>query len=131
MYTWGEHTGELELSIDAPTEAAVFADALAAYAELVSDDGSPDREQRKIELRSDDRAALLAEWLEELVYLADAQRFVPEHPAALELEGERLRAVVRGHIGDPSPLVKAVTRHRLSFESDGSGGWRARVVLDV
>jgi SHS2 domain-containing protein len=131
LFRWIEHTGELELEIEAATEPAVFADALAAYAELVRDDGSPDSERREIELRSDDRAALLAEWLEELVYLADAQRFVPEHLADLTLEADSLRAIVRGHTGAPNPLVKAVTRHRLAFEPSEGEGWRARVVLDV
>jgi SHS2 domain-containing protein len=131
VYTWIEHTSELELAIEAPTQAAIFTDALAAFVELVHDDGSLDGERREIELRSDDRAALLAEWLEELVYLADAQRFVPEHLTDLRLDSGGLHATVRGHRGEPSALVKAVTRHRLSFEADREGGWHARVVLDV
>src|SRR6266496_1067275 len=110
---------ELELAID----------ALTAFAELVRDDGSLDGERREIELRSDDRAALLAEWLEELVYLADVQQFVPEHLTDLQLDADTLRGTVRGHRGEPSALVKAVTRHRLSFEADRDGGWHARVVL--
>jgi SHS2 domain-containing protein len=131
VYRWIEHTGELELAIDAPTEPAVFADALVAFAELVADDGSLDGERREIELRADGREALLADWLDELVYLADVERFVPEHLTDLELEGDSLRAIVRGHRGEPRPLVKAITRHRLTFEPDEDVGWRARVVLDV
>jgi SHS2 domain-containing protein len=131
VYRWIEHTGELELSIEAPAEPAVFADAFAAYVELVSDDGSPDAERRDIEVHAETRETLLAEWLEELVYLADAEQFVPERLTDLQLEEGRLRATVRGHRGYPRALVKAVTRHRLGFEPDGSGGWRARVVLDV
>jgi SHS2 domain-containing protein len=37
---------------------------------------------------------------------------------------------VRGRRGEPSALVKAVTRHGLAFERRETG-WRARVVLDV
>ena len=131
MYRWIDHTSEIELAIEALTEAAVFADAFAAYVELVRDDGPPDRERREIELRSDEAATLLADWLEELVYLADAQQFVPDRLADLRLEDGALHATVRGHRGEPCALVKAVTRHRLAFEPDGSGGWRATVVLDV
>ena len=131
MYRWVEHTGELELAIEASTEAAVFAEAFAAYVELVSDDGSPDSERREIELHAERLDILLADWLEELVYLADAQQFVPEHLTDLQLEDGGLRATVRGHRGEPRGLVKGVTRHRLAFEPDGGGGWRARVVLDV
>ena len=133
VYRWIEHTGELELAIDAPAEPVVFADAFAAFVELVRDDGDPGDggQQMEIELRGEERDALLADWLDELVYLADAQQFVPDQLVDLWLEGDRLRATLRGHRGEPCALVKAVTRHRLAFEPDGSGGWHARVVLDV
>lgn len=130
MYRWVEHTGELELSIDGADEPAVFADAFAAFAELASDGGPSGVERRQIELRSDERDTLLADWLDELVYLADAMSFVPDELGDLAVGGGRLRATVIGHEGDPSPLVKAVTRHRLAFEPVG-GRWHACVVLDV
>jgi SHS2 domain-containing protein len=131
VYSWAEHTGELELRIDASTEEAVFADALAAFAELVSDDGGPDAEREEVEVEADDRETLLAEWLNELVYLADVREFVPEGLTELHLDENRLRATLRGHRGEPRPLVKAVTLHGLVHEGDDERGWRARVVLDV
>jgi SHS2 domain-containing protein len=131
VYRWVEHTAELELRIDAPTEEGLFADALAAFVELVDDEGGPDSEERKIELEGDDRGLLLADWLNELVYLADVDRFVPGRLSELELDGGRLRATVRGRRGDPRPLVKAVSLHGLEYEHEGETGWRARLVLDV
>ena len=45
--------------------------------------------------------------------------------------GERsISATVGGVLGEPPPLVKAVTYHRLSFERHGER-YVARVVLDV
>jgi SHS2 domain-containing protein len=128
-YRWVEHTSELELEIRSPTQGGVFAEALEAFAELVADGprGHPDR--RVVELRADDRASLLAAWLDELVFLAETQGFVPER-VELQVDGDALRATVHGHVGEPRHLVKAVTLHRLLFEPDGAG-WRARVVLDV
>ena len=131
MYRWIEHTAELELSIEAPDEPAVFADAFDAFVELVRDGDGPDAEQLEIEIEAESRDLLLADWLEELVFLADARGFVPGELAALSLDDGRLRALVRGYVGEPSALVKAVTRHGLAFEPDGGGGWRASVVLDV
>jgi hypothetical protein len=61
VYRWIEQTGELELLIEAPTEEAVFADALAAFAGLGGDDGGPDSERREITLAGDDRDLLLAD----------------------------------------------------------------------
>jgi SHS2 domain-containing protein len=41
-----------------------------------------------------------------------------------------LNATVAGVLGEPPPLVKAVTYHRLAFEPCGQR-YLARVVLDV
>jgi SHS2 domain-containing protein len=131
VYHWVEHAGELELRIEARSEEAVFADALTAFAELVGDDGGPESEQREIELEGDERDLLLVDSLNELVYLADAERFAPARLSRFELEGRRLRATVRGRRGDPRPLVKAVSLHDLEYEHDRDTGWRARLVLDV
>jgi SHS2 domain-containing protein len=128
-----EHTGELELLIEAPTEETVFADALAAFAELVDDDGGPDSERREVTLEGDDRDLLLADWLNELGYLADAEQFVPTHLSELELEGgsRSLRATVHGHRGEPRPLVKAVGLYGLEYGRGLDTGWPARLELDV
>src|SRR5919204_5004346 len=121
MYRWAEHVGELELQVEAPTEPAVFQESFAAFAELVRDDGSADGEQRTIDLAARERSDLLADWLDEPVYLADAEGFVPERLTDLRLDGGGLAATVRGHRGEPSALVKAVTRHGLAFESAAEG----------
>jgi SHS2 domain-containing protein len=130
VFRWVEHTAELELEIEAPTQEAVFGEALAAFAELVGH-GSGPRTTRELEVEADEPALLLAEWLSELVYLADAEQFVSERIAAVELGEDRLRATIEGHLGEPRPLVKGVTLHRLEFQPDDTVGWRARVVLDV
>jgi SHS2 domain-containing protein len=130
VYRWAEHVGELELQVEAASEPAVFAEAFAAFCELERNGGSDAGEERTIDLEAAQRADLLAEWLDELVYLTDAQRFVPENLVELRIDGGRLHAVVRGRRGEPSALVKAVTRHGLAFERRETG-WRARVVLDV
>jgi SHS2 domain-containing protein len=129
MYRWVEHTGEVELAIEAPTEREVFADALAALIELLAIEGDPD-EERTVEATAADRPTLLAAWLEELLFGAEVDGFEPVALRELELRPRAVRAVVEGRYGEPPPLVKAVTYHRLAFEPAGSG-YRATVVLDV
>ena len=142
MYRWVEHTGELELEVEADVEEAIYAEALEAMAELLGDE--PDTESatgrdapascvclvRDFAVEAPDRSRLLAEFLGELAFLAESERFMPTGLERLDVETGRLQATVRGRTGDPPHLVKAVTYHGLSFE-DVDGGWRATVVLDV
>jgi SHS2 domain-containing protein len=128
MYEWHSHTAELELYVEAGSEEAVFEDALHALAELLGPADGPE-ETHEVELAAADRGALLVAWLEELLFFAETGRFVPKS-AEVELTGEHLRATVRGRTGDPSPLVKAATYHRLEF-TKSDGVWHARVTLDV
>ena len=130
MFRWLEHTAELGLEIEAPSREAVFAESLAAFAELVGG-GEGSLTTREVEAEADEPGLLLVEWLSELLYLADAEQFVPERVASLELDGNRLRATVEGRLGEPAQLLKAVTLHRLEFREDATVGWRAHVVLDV
>jgi SHS2 domain-containing protein len=130
-FGWTEHTGELELWLEAPTREAVFADALDAVAELLAgDETSEPAESRAIALEGDDLAVLLADWIAELAFLAETEGFVAGAVERLELAPGALRAGVAGHRGAPPHLVKAVTYHRLAFEPRGDG-WRAVAVLDV
>jgi SHS2 domain-containing protein len=129
VYRWVDHTAEVELEIEAAGEREVFADALAALADLLAAAGEG-VELRAVELRAADRPALLAAWLEELVFLAETEGFEPLGVESLELDDDSLRATIRGRLGAPPHLVKAVTYHRLAFTPTGSG-YSARVVLDV
>jgi SHS2 domain-containing protein len=130
MYRWVEHMAELELRIDAPTEEAMLADAVDAFGELVGRDPDGEPARHDVVLTSDGPAARLVEWLEELVFLAETEDFVPERLARVELGEGELRAVVEGRRGRPAHLVKAVTYHGLVVE-ERPEGWHAAVVLDV
>ena len=130
MYRWVEHTGELELDVQAPTLARVFEDALAAFYELVAEGVGREEARHELALEATDPAALLAEFLEELVFLAETRDFVPQRATALEIDGGRLRATLEGTVGRPPHLVKAVTYHGLELRRE-EDGFHARAVLDV
>lgn len=130
MYSWVDHTGELELAVEAGSEREVFAEAASALGELIGEDGGGEPARHVIAVAAGDRAALLVEWMSELVFLAEVEAFVPERVVAIELERESVRAIVAGRRGVPRQLVKAVTYHGLSFVREGDV-WRAAVVLDV
>ena len=73
-----------------------------------------------------ERAVLLVEWLDELVFLAETEDLVPEDMVRIELSEDGLAATVRCRRGSPRHLVKAATYHRLAFEPSGRAfvrGW--------
>jgi len=125
-----EHGGEVEVELAAASEVGIFAAALDAFTELVagSEDGEPTEVQ--IELPGRDRTLLLVDWLNELLFLAEVEQFVPTHITSIERGDERLQATVAGYRGTPRPLVKGIALNGLRFEQEG-GVWHGRVVLDV
>jgi SHS2 domain-containing protein len=129
-YRFVEHVGEVELRLEAPTERGIFEAAAEALAELVSTTKGEEAASHEIALEAVDRARLLVAWLEELVFLAEVERFVPDHVVWLELNARRLRAVVEGHRDRPRHLVKGATLHDLEL-GRWEGAWHGRVVLDV
>jgi SHS2 domain-containing protein len=131
-HTWIEHTAELQLELRAGSQAGVFQQAVHALRELLEDDepepGGP--AERSIEVEASDRAALLAEWLAELVFLAETEGLVPDSVHELVVGEDSVTGVVRGRLGEPRHLIKAVTYHDLELRRDRDG-WRGNVVLDV
>ena len=126
VYRWVEHTGEVELEIEADSERQVFVDAMAALRELLSDGDDHQADATGAQLV--ERA--ISAWLGELAFLAETQGLVPEALSVLRLGEGVIDAKVRARVADPPHLIKAVTYHRLAFEARGQR-WRARAVLDV
>ena len=130
MYEWRSHTAEIELAIEAESEEQVFADAVAAFAELVALESNEELQKRTVALEAPDRPSLLVEWLQELIFLADTESFVAERAQELRLEAGSLAATLVGRRAAFEPLVKAATYHGLQFAREDDM-WHARVVLDV
>lgn len=132
-HTFEEHVGEVRLRLRAPTLGGVFEAAARALAELLAGEvaAEPDAPAERVHLEATDRAALLAEWLNELIFLSETRRRV--YPLArVEDVGERtLAATVRGApLESVKTAVKAATLHDLRVERVDEG-WTATVVLDV
>jgi protein archease len=129
-YRWVEHTAEVQMEIEAPTEETVFTDALRAFGELLADSAGGEQVWREVVLDGRERAALLVQWLDELVFLAETEDLVPEDVGRIELSDRGLVATIGCRRGSPRHLVKGATYHRLAFERLPDG-YRASVVLDV
>jgi SHS2 domain-containing protein len=129
---WIEHTAELQLELRAVSQAGVFQQAVHALRELLEDENRApgSAAERSVEVEATDGAALLAEWLAELVLLAETEGLVPESVRNLVVAEDSVTGVVRGRLSEPRHLIKAVTYHDLELRRDRDG-WRGHVVLDV
>lgn len=126
-----EHVGEVELALEADSEAGLFREATAAFRELVDGAESPREPLRfAVSLGPAEPALLLVDWLDQLVFLAEVDAFVPERVSKLEVDESGVRAALDGFRGRPRHLVKGATLHDLELAREGEV-WRARVVLDV
>jgi SHS2 domain-containing protein len=129
-----DHTGELCLEVRAPDLGGVLAEAGRALAALQARGATPAPDPRWRELGAEGRdpASLLVAWLNELVWLADAERWVANEFVVEEAGDTRCRVRARGGAVEAlAGLVKAATHHGAAVAPMAGGGLRATVVLDV
>ena len=134
-HRWVDHTSEVQLQVSAESLAGLAAEAGRALGLLVlrQTPGNPEGPPRILEVSSVDREALLVDWLNEILFVGETERWVP-----IEFEVEvveeypvRLKATARGVPVDEVPSsVKAATFHGLRVE-ERDGSWRAELVFDV
>lgn len=128
-----DHTSELRIRLLAGSLGELLAEAGRALAgiQLRGVTPAPAGEWRRLELAAPDRAGLLAEWLNELIYLAETERWVATE-FAVERAGDRsVSALARGTTVERAPgLVKAATLHGLRVD-EVPGGVAGEVVLDI
>ena len=132
-HRWVDHTAEVQLRLQAGSLAGLLAEAGRALGALLlrGREASPSGEPRTIEVSSVDREALLVDWLNEIIFLAEVERWVAVDFDFSEASETHLKASARGvAVDDPPALVKAATFHGLAVE-EREGGLQAEVIFDV
>jgi SHS2 domain-containing protein len=136
MFEIFDHTADLGIRVCADELSGLFEEAGRALFSvlLTNPDAVRPQERIELEIETSDQADLLHDWLAELLYRFEAERFVAVR-FDVELAEAGLRAVVHGEQLDPArhepdTEVKAVTYHGLKIEPDGPG-WLAEVILDI
>jgi SHS2 domain-containing protein len=128
-----EHTAEVCLHVRAESLGELAAEAGRALAriELATSTPSPSGAWRDLEVWSTDRAALLVDWLNELIYLAETERWVAAEFHVIEATDTGVRMRARGvPVADAPARVKAATFAGLEIQPV-PGGFEAQIVLDV
>lgn len=128
------NVGELVLRVSAPERRGVYREALRGLAKEISDGPDPAgaTERRPIALDAADGDVLLADLLNEAIFIVEAEGLAPCGLQVHRLEGGHLDgALLLAHpSAAPRQVVKAATYHdvRVWYEN---GTWWGNVVLDV
>jgi SHS2 domain-containing protein len=128
-----EHPGEVRLRLRAPAlgDLAAVAGRALAELELGRVPGRGAGAWRDVTVQGRDPEALLVNWLNELIYLGEAERWVAVEFAVARVTDTELQLRARGVTVDTAPSqVKAATFHGLRIAAV-PGGVEADVVLDV
>jgi SHS2 domain-containing protein len=132
-HSFEDHAAETRLVVEASSLAALFEEAARALAELVLEAGAgaADEPVKVVRLCAPDAAALLVDWLNELVYLSETEKRVYTDVRVTRATETELEATVRGVYPEiVRTAVKAATLHEVRVER-GAHGYTASVVLDV
>jgi SHS2 domain-containing protein len=128
-----EHTSEVKMRLFAPTLPALFEEAVVALSEVMAESPpqAPSADE-PVRLMARDREALLAEWLNELIYRADSEGRLFTAAEIESLSDTELHGRVGGAaVSEWKTQVKAATLHELTIAPLAQEGWTASVVLDV
>ncbi|MCX7831637.1 MAG: archease [Actinobacteria bacterium] len=131
-----EHTADVGIEVIAPDKKSALEAAGCALLNLIIDTSSVENKE-KFEINLGpftDDGDMLFEFLNEIIYLADAKSVVFRSVSVVEVS-EIIKAYLEGEQFNPSKhiikeQVKAATYHQLVFEKIDKG-WFARVIFDV
>lgn len=129
-----EHTADIGLRLSGDSPEEVLEAAGQGLAALQGAWFPGEGAERAVEVSAGDLAGLLVVWLDELLYLHEAEDLVFGGFRVERAEPEGLHAGIlaapRGDRSLEAVGVKAATYHGLRFERR-NGGWVADVYLDV
>jgi SHS2 domain-containing protein len=128
-----DRTSEIELHVRAGSLGDLLAEAGRALGEvqLTGADCVAGGPARPLHVFSGDREALLVDWLNELIFLADIDRWVAMDFSIDLVSDTEVRARASGITLEWAlTRVKAATFHGLRVESV-AGGLEATIILDV
>ncbi len=129
------HTADVGIIAYGTDIKQAFANAARALFSLITElDDVEEVLHRDIELAATDEENLLVEWLNELIYLFDAENIIFKRFDIVELNNTRLKARSYGEKVSSSKHklktgVKAATYHMLKV--DKGDGCRVQVLFDI
>ncbi len=130
-----EHTADVGIRAYGADINEAFVNAARGLFSLITEiDDVEEVEYRDIDLTAPDQESLLVKWLNELIYLFDAENIVFKRFDITRLNNTQLKAGAYGEKVDNSKHklktgIKAATYHMLKI--DKSDGYKVQVLFDI
>jgi SHS2 domain-containing protein len=131
-----DHTADLGLAINGASEEKLFANAAFALFDIITDLNRVEaRDARRIAVEGDNREDLFINFLREVLYLYNGERWLLKEIRIIRLSEKGLEAEARGEpfVEQKHEIrkeIKAVTYHQAEVRQMPAG-WTARVIFDV
>src|SRR5208282_2561861 len=133
-YTILEHTADVRMLVEGRTLAELFAEALRGMMAVLKPEGKEDtgETRRRIQIESPSRTALLVDFLNEALWLAETHRESYAEVTFESISETRVDAALRGRAVESfGEDVKAVTYHEAEIRETGEGNLETKLVLDI
>ena len=131
-----DHTADVGIIVYGVDIKQLFSNAALALFSLITEPGSVGEQlRRNVEVVSEDNDSLLVEWLNELIYLYDAEHILFNRFDIENLSNNQIKATCYGEPFDPlkhriKTGVKAATYHMLRIIKDNHG-YEVQIIFDV
>lgn len=131
-----EHKADTGFLVVAPSWEQLYVHAALALTDmLVRLDHIREKEKKTLSVKAANKESLLVNWLNEILFLFEKERFLAHRILFEKFDGSEIRAALWGEIYDPArhghfSEVKAVTYHQLELGEDEKGFF-TRVFLDL
>ena len=102
-----DHTGDAGISVQGGTLEELFQEAAKGFTDVITEiDTIEAIEEKQITLSASDTEKLLVDWLSELLFLFDTERFLGREFTVTFPEPLRLEATVKGETFDTTTTAR-------------------------
>lgn len=136
QYEFINHTADIGIKVRGFSRKEMFENAARAMFDLIVDlDTVKTRNQMTIEIRGEQLEELLADWLRDLLYRYNGDKYLLKEFKIEKISPRGLKARVRGEKLDMSRHslrreIKAVTYHDLKIRKLNRQ-WQAQIIFDI
>jgi SHS2 domain-containing protein len=137
-YKYFDHTADIGIEVAGGTRKELFVNAARALFDVMIENKAGEvleKQQKKITVEGSDVSDLLINFLRELLYLFNGEKFIMGRCEIIQFTNKALQARLTGEpFNSKKHLmkteIKAVTYSSLTVERVKSG-WKARIIFDV